>query len=325
VSLVRAELERFRSRGVLWLVTGLLLLAASGYVILAWSHTAPPSAADRIAAQAAYDRDAEWIADFNSGVDEHCRKLRDAGVKEPTCEPLELPAVESYLPVPPEFGETGPQAASGMGIAVMLAALAMGVSFVSAEFGSGAMATWLTFVPRRQRVLGSKTLAATLGVLPVALAAFAVAVGGVALVHLVRGLPVDDGAAWATVGRDVLPALPMVAAATVLGTALAFAMRHAAAVAGVVVWWLVAIEMTLPRVLPPAAPFTFGLNARAWLDGGAEYTLRECVPDPAVPGTELCSDVVHTVGALQGGAVVLAFVAVLVTVGALSFRWRDVA
>ena len=332
MTLVRAELERFRHRAVLWLIAGLLLLAATGYAILAWSHTTPPSAGDIAAAQQLYDNSEQEIADMNARFIPKCEAANAAAVEAGEkstfdCTPLERPPVESYLPMRPEFAQTASDAVAGISIPAMVAALAMGVSFVTAEFGSGSMGTWLTFVPRRTRVVRSKTAAAALGAFPAALAAFVVTVLGMALVYALRGLPMGDVAVWASLGRTIFPVLAAVLVAAVLGAGLGFAVRHAAAVAGIVAWWVVAVEVTLPEVMPIVTPATIGFNLRAWLHGSAQYVTERCVVDPTakVPGTQKCTEIYHTVGATQGGLVVLAFTAVVLGIGTFAFRRRDVA
>ena len=328
--LLRAELERFRHRGVVRLVTAMVLLASVGYVILAWSNTAPPTAAERAAAQELHDQSAAQLAVTSPRFVTRCLARKEAveaqgQVFEMSRAPLEQPPVEAYLESPPEFGEVGPSAAHGLGIAAVIAALAMGVSFVAAEFGSGSMGTWLTFVPRRTRVVRTKTTAAALGILPGTLAAFAVATFGIALVFQVRGMSLDDSVAWSEIGRTALVVIPAAVVAAILGAAIAFALRHAAAVAGIVVWWFVAVEVTLPQIFPAVAPATVGLNLRAWLDGSATYIVDECRPNPDLPGTQLCESVTKAVGAGHGAVVVLLFTAVVVAIGAFAFRRRAVA
>ncbi|RHA38316.1 ABC transporter permease subunit [Cellulomonas rhizosphaerae] len=320
-TLLRIELERFRCRGVLWLVAGLLLLTGSGYVLMTWGHTAPASAAEVAAATEAFRVDAEGAKQFV----ERCLELQatDEG-NDLDCRPPDLPTLSQYIPEPPELSWELGDAVGGMKVPVLIAALAMGVSFVTAEFGARTMGTWLTFAPRRSRVLASKTGAAVIGVLPAALAALAVTIGGVVLVYLVRGLDLGEASVWTDLLRFVTHLLPAAAVAAVLGAGLAFAVRNAAAVAGIVVWWALAVEVALPQIIPALAPATLGLNLRAWLEGGAEYTVQECRPDPDVLGAQVCEDVARTVGSAQGGLVLLLTAAVVLAIGALVFRRRAV-
>jgi hypothetical protein len=187
------------------------------------------------------------------------------------------------------------------------------------------MSTWLTFVPRRGRVVASKTAAAAVGVVPVLLAAQAAVLAGAVLVFLLRGLTLGDAALWSDLAVLAGRQLVLAVLAAVAGAALAFAVRHAAAVTGLLVWWFVAVEVTLPVVLPRFRSATLVLQAQAWIDGAATYSVDECGPDPADPTLQVCETAVHTVGAVQGGFVLLAVVAALVALGYAVFRRRDVA
>lgn len=330
MSLLRAELERFRSRAVLWLVAGLLLLSAVGYVILAWDRSAPPSEAELAAAHAAYE---ETVTVWERSAEreaELCEELKadpsaDPEVLELACAGPAAPELVHFLPVQAGFADVVPGSLAGMTIPLVVAALAMGVSFVAAEFATGSMSTWLTFVPRRGRVVASKTTAAAVGVVPVLLAAQAAVLAGAVVVFLLRGLTPGDAALWSDLAVLAGRQLVLAVLAAVAGAALAFAVRHAAAVTGLLVWWFVAVEVTLPVVLPRFRSATLVLQAQAWIDGAATYSVDTCGPDPADATLQVCDTAVHTVGAVQGGFVLLAVVAALVALGYAVFRRRDVA
>ncbi|MGN8246021.1 ABC transporter permease subunit [Cellulomonas soli] len=331
--LLRTELERFRCRAVLWLVTGLLLLAAVGSVILAWDRSAPPGPAEVAAGRASYESVVEGWQRASEQVADLCEELTadpssDPVTVEMACDGLPAPLLADYLPTQPTFEEVVPGAFDGMTIPLAVAALAMGVSFVAAEFATGSMSTWLTFVPRRGRVVVSKTAGAAVGVVPVLVAAQVTVLAGGALVFLVRGVPPGDATLWADLAVLVGRQLVLAVLAAVVGAALAFALRHAAAVTGALVWWFVAVEVTLPVVLPQLRAATVGLYAQAWAEGAASYSFEECVPDPGVSdvvGAQVCTTVEHTVGGTQGLLVLLVVEAVLVAAGLMVFRRRDVA
>ncbi|GAA3806263.1 ABC transporter permease subunit [Cellulomonas soli] len=328
--LLRTELERFRCRAVLWLVTGLLLLTAVGYVILAVDRSAPPGPADVAAGHASYQSVVDGWERASEQAAQLCAELTEDPTSDPetvdlACSGLPAPRLEDYLPMQAAFEDVIPESLAGMTIPLAVAALAMGVSFVAAEFATGSMGTWLTFVPGRGRVLASKTAAAALGVVPVLVAAQVTVLLGGAGVFLVRGLPLGDAVLWSDLavlaGRQTVLAV----LAAVAGAALAFALRHAAAVTGVLVWWFVAVEVTLPVVLPRARSATLVLHAQAWVERIASFSVDECAPDPADPALQLCTTVVHTVGASQGLVVLVAVAVALVGLGLLVFRRRDVA
>ncbi|WP_448629044.1 hypothetical protein [Cellulomonas soli] len=209
-----------------------------------------------------------------------------------------------------------------------MAALAMGVSFVAAEFATGSMSTWLTFVPRRGRVVASKTAGAAVGAVPVVVAAQVTVLAGGTLAFLARGMPSGDRTLWSALAVVAGRQLVLAVLAAVVGAALAFALRHAAAVTGALVWWFLAVEVALPVVLPQLRAATVGLHAQAWAEGATTYSFEQCAPDPGVSdvvGAQVCTTVVHTVGGTQGLLVLLVVSAVLVAAGLMVFRRRDVA
>lgn len=326
MNLLRTELLRFRLRAFSWFAMGLLLLVAAGFAITAWHEARPPSAAALAAAHDAWEQDQARFDESVSQMIERCRTLRaEHPDVELRCDPPQPPELVMYEPVPRAFADAATSASSGLTLPVVLAALAASVSFVTAEFGTGSMATWLTFVPRRRRVFTSKTLAAMTAALPGAAVGIAGALGGMALVYAAYGRSLGDGALWShlvdAAGRQMV--LAVLAAA--VGCGLAFTLRNVPAVTGVLVWWVVAIEMVLIEVLPSLAPLTLGLNARAWVEGGASYTVQECGPDLSRPGLSVCESVDRFVSAGQGVVVLTVAALVVAAAGLLVFRRRDVA
>ncbi|ROS27751.1 hypothetical protein [Cellulomonas sp. PhB150] len=327
--LLTAELERFRCRPVLGLVAGLLLLASAGFVAMAWSSTTPATAAEISAGTQDYEAAKVRWSELNAQYVEQCRaRQADGQGGDSDCEPPydsdDAPGLDSFLPAPPYFPAEVGNATTGLRLPVLLAAFAMGVSFVTAEFGARTMGTWLTFAPRRSRVFATKSAAAALGALPAAVAALGLAIGGIALVFLVRGAAIEGEGAWSAPLGDAAHLLPAVLAAALLGAGLAFAVRHAAAVTGIVVWWALAVEFTLPQVAPRLAPATFGLNLRAWFEGSARYAVTECGPDPDLAGAVGCHDVDRSIGASQGGLFLLLATVAVLALGAVVFRRRAV-
>ena len=154
---------------------------------------------------------------------------------------------ESSVPALVDFGESGLLLAA---FGAMLAAYLVAASFVAAEWTSGALATWLTFVPDRLRVFGTKLAAVlvasgAIGVLTLGLA-FAV------LVAIVRGYGGSlEGAAdlLATGGRSLL----MVMVAGIFGFCVALATRRTGPAVGLVLGYLVlAYVLNIVVVTSPA-------------------------------------------------------------------------
>ncbi|UJP41381.1 ABC transporter permease subunit [Cellulomonas palmilytica] len=326
--LLRAELMRVRARSAVWGTAVVLVVAALGFVVAAWDDTRPPSAAQVAEAH-------EQLA-LATQVWEHLHELReqecadgsadgaaDGTAVESSCEPLgPPPLLDEFIPYRPGLVETLEVRYEPMAVVVVLGLLVMGVTLVTADFGSGAMGTWLTFAPRRGRVLVSRVVASLAAAVPVALGALGTGLVGVVVVVAVNGATGDASGAVPLVALATARALAAGLWATAVGVGLAFALRVGAGVAGLVVWWVAACETALPLIVPVTRPMTLGTNLRAWLDGGTTYVVDECVD---LPTETVCAPVEHVVGWTQGGGVLLVVALVVVGLGALSFRVRDVA
>jgi len=325
-ALLRAELMRVRSRSAVWGTAVVLVIAALGFVVAAWDDTRPPSAA---AVAEAHERLDEAIASWEEGHDDWVARCEEQAAAVPdwddtyTCEELNPePVLEVFLPYRPGLVETLHTRFAPMTFVVLVGLLVMGTVLVSGDFTSGAMGTWLTFAPRRGRVVASRLLASWAAAVPVVLVALACAGLGIATVVALHDAVGDTTGALGEVAATTGRALSAGLWATALGVGLAFGLRHGGLVAGVVVWWVAAVESALPLVVPPARGATLATNLAAWTDGGTTYTLEECVPDATLG--EVCGDVVHSVSQARGGLVLLVVAVVVVGLGALSFRVRDV-
>src|SRR4029079_19492504 len=120
---------------------------------------------------------------------------------------------------------------------------------------------WLTFAPRRVRVYLSKVLAAGLWMIPVT----PVGVGDVLGLSWVsyRYVGTLDCGAPSELSSPVDVALRIVALApvvAVIGAALGFLARHTAAVLGIVLGWLVLVEVILSHQIERLQPWTLVTN-----------------------------------------------------------------
>jgi|GEM_PF-3533593 len=316
--LVRAELRRIRLRTVSWLVLGLLLVVGAGFVATAWDDARPPTAVERAAAHEAYESDVRMVADMT----ESCRAMLAKNPDENLDCDIEKPVEQTYVDAGRTFVQAATEATDGLAVPLAVAALVAAVSLVTAEFGARTMATWLVVAPRRTRVVLGKTAAATIASAPAAVFCVLATILGLAALYAGYGRPLGAIASpvLETLGRELV----LVVLAVVAGTGLAFALRHVTAVLGVIVWWVIAVEVTLPIVLPRWTPVTIAANVRAWTEGGATYSYEQCAPDPADPLVPYCTDIERVVSAGQG-AVALVIVALLLGMcGLLVFRHRDV-
>ncbi|WP_136520694.1 hypothetical protein [Cellulomonas telluris] len=329
--LLRAELARARARPAVWVVAGLVLLGVLGLVLTAWWQTRSPSAEQVAAAHVAYE---EAVVRWDETGDAQLRDCREAQRALPPGDPgrfdcaLLAPVPEAFLPLRPGLWQLADERVDAAGVMLALGAFMLGATLVGAEFASGAIATWLTFAPRRGQVFATKVAAAVLVTLPVVAAAFVLLAVALLVVCQVHAVETFSPGVLATSWVDLLQRAARWAAVavggTLLGAGLAFALRHVGAVLGVAVWWLAAVESALRLVLPAAGWLPLAVNVTAWTRGSAEYAVPVCRPDPAAPGLEVCENVWHVVGGAQGAVVAGSLVVLALVLGLVSFRWRDV-
>lgn len=322
--LLRVELARLRSRRAF---AALAAAAVLGPLLFGWAAFAtasPLSESERLQAEQGYElARADWEENGQEYV-EQCRQ-EEAAETERTgtavdygCDDME-PRPEWYLVEPPRFTDYLRGNVAQALLLLGLITVALGISAVAAEFGTGSMGGWLTFEPRRGRVLASK-----LG---------AVAVAGLVLGAVYSALVVAAtaagfrfaGVAAVVTGDDVAVAARMALIGVVaagVGGALAFVVRHTAAALGVTAAVVIGLDGVLLGGVLQLQRWQLSTNAAAVvLDGNAYYT-QTCTTDAT--GTS-CTSTEHLLtladGALYLG--VLALAAVVVAV--LTFRRRDVA
>jgi ABC-2 type transport system permease protein len=329
--LVRVEGRRFRYRAaVRWLAVA-SLLAAAVTVLGAWVSTTPPSAQEIADTQAFYE---QQVADWEQHGEEQvadCRE-QEAAAQETDpgvdwgCDEMGPPSLEDLTGPASTFAADAPQWAGLLSTFLLLLALASGVTFVTAEFGAGSIGTWLTFVPRRGRVYASKVLVAGTGAMLPAALALVVALGGAyaaAAVHDAVGATTGD--VWAGLGWQVLRTVVLAGAVGVVGAALGFALRGAAATLGVVVGWLLLVDGLLAGFVPALVRWTFRLNVAAWTQGTTTYWVEVPCDDVVSSGggTVVCT-AEEQLTAVQAAPVLAGAVVLLVVLGGLVFRRRDI-
>lgn len=273
VRLVGTELSRLRSRR-LTVVTALVLVAVMGlFQLVVHDLASPPSATERAQGQQAYEQAQQsWQAD-QAGYLASCTA---SGEPQAQCEAdYPPPTLSDFLQPATPFDQLGKAVTSTAAYLAMLAAFLVAASFVGAEYTTGSLANWLTFVPRRLLVYGSKVGAVLIGsALLGAVVAFTLA--GLAAAQVAAyGLPLSGaGHVAAASGRVVV----LAAVAGLVGFALALLTRHTVAALGCALGY--AIVGTVVRGLTydgngPLAwlpPYLPDLNLTAFLERGATYT-----------------------------------------------------
>jgi len=323
---LRAELTRLRVRRFTWLVLVVVAVLSSSVAVYAWREARVPTAADVRAAHELYEQDlAEWRAEGLARCEELSRKAVAAGLADLECAE-HGPDEHFYLSPVPTFHAEGRSSLGALAAPVVVGALLLGASLVTAEFGAGSMGLWLTFVAPRSRAFAWKILAGGVGGAVTGLVGGVVGAGGTLLAFALLHRPLGTGLTALGAVADVTGRLVVLGTlAAVVGAGLGFALRHVAAVMGVALWWVLSVEVVAPLAWARARPLTLAFNVRAWVEGRATYSLVEWVPDAAKKGGGALADVEHAVGALQGGLALAVVATVVTAVGLVVFRVRDVS
>lgn len=327
--LLRVELDRFASRTLIRLgVVGVLVICCLG-VVNAWQSASPPTEAERAQAQVYYEQALEdweadgeqWVADCKEGEAAEKEASDNPDAVDYACDSME-PKLENWLGSPPSFEVDTASLLMSMSALFVLAPLLLAGSFVSAEFSTGSIGNWLTFAPRRTRVYLSKVLAAGLATIPVAAVGVAIVLGGSWAFY--RYFDTLDGGPANELSSPVHVALRIVALAPVIavvGAALGFLVRHTAAVLGVMLGWLVLVEVILVGQVQQLQPWALITNVTAWVEGSTEYYVTQCSVDAA---GQSCQSVEHVVSQTQGGIYLGVLAVVVAGIALLVFRRRDV-
>lgn len=330
--LLKVELKRFWARRLTWVgFVGLLAIMIVSAVGTFFS-LAPPSEAELRSAEANYQT---YLQDWKANGQEWYQQCltdeaaeREANGGETSwdwgCESyLVEPKPEDWLSSYPPYSDEAERGVEGYGTLLGFVALVIGASFFAAEMASGAISNWLTFEPRRTRVYFSKIGAAALGIVPIAVATLALSVGGMWAVYAARDLlGSPDADMWRAVAlASVRVALLMIATA-VAGAALGALTRHTAAVIGIAVGWVVVDQMVFYGLLPRFMQWSGMINMDAWIKGGTTYWKEEC---KLTADGRMCDSVETALSMTHGGIYLAVGTALMIVVGLLVFRRRDVA
>lgn len=319
IRLIGAELNRLRSRRLTLILALAVIAVVALFQVAVVQAVTPPSAADVAAAQAGYEQDhQEWVQNHDAYV----QQCLDSGGTEDQCTYPE-PTKEQYGLTPATFGSV---VGAGVSIAVVVAMLAgylVAASSIGAEYSTGALGNWLTFVPRREQVYAAKVAALAIGSAALGLVAGGLMVGLAAIVTSVIGQPLTGaGAAVATAGRGI----PVVVFASLIGFCIAMLTRHTVAALGALVGYgLLVLGLTIVSYLiTPISllkPWQIETNVRAFLNHGQTYAVYERVV--TAQGVNIQS-VERTLGFGAASAYLAVVLAVFLVVTLLVFRRRDV-
>ena len=250
------------------------------------------------------------------------RDCRDTGGTPEECT-IPEPTLADFSAGPMPFKEAARTALEVSTVFVALAAFMIAASFIGAEYSSGSIANWLTFVPRRGRVFWSKLLtvlgfAALLGAFAGALVLFAAA----ALARL-YGSPIESVAELGAMGgRGVLAVIGF----TVLGFCAALLTRHTAGAIGVllgyaVIWFVRNGPLSSLAWAQRLTPWTPEASLAAIVEHGYTYS----VPIEKVTPEGATIEWVERTVSLTYGAIYWSILITLVIIASLLiFGRRDV-
>lgn len=323
-SLLRSEIHRFRSRRF---IQALLVLAVVGWVVatvIGLLNFGTPDDGDLADAQARLDQ----IVAEQQGYREQC--LADPGIPEDTspeewCGPAptadDFGGPEAFLDKAPfDLGDAGPDGALGVAALAAALAVAMGATWIGAEWSTRTIVALLFWVPRRLQVMGAKLVvligaAASFGVL--AQAAW-LATAGIweAAVGSTDPLPENF---WETLLQTQARGVLLVVLAAVLAFGLTNVVRNTGAALGIAFVYTAIAENIIRSLRPHWEPWLLTSNALGLVQDGG-YTITYWNDGPIGPGGQAPE---YYLGPLQAGVYLGAVALVLAAVGALLFAERD--
>lgn len=327
--LVRVELRRIFSRKVVWLA----LVAAAAIVAMALfgvHQQAVWAEESRAQAQQSLEETMQWWEENAQEEFENCQVQEDEARRESgdaridfMCEQsLRQPQLSDFLMEVPPMVDQYRQLLGTLVHPFLFLALAVGSTHVAAEYAHRTLGSWLTFVPRRGPVFASKVGAAALAALPMVAVALALVLIGVPVVFRLHGI--DDGLTsehWVSIGWMALRVVGLAMVAGAFGAALAFLLRHSAAVIGLMVGYLFLAEGVVRSLLPQLTPWLLGVNIDAVTQHGTTWEEWPLNCD----GIEVpCEPTLHQVSFGHGVTVLLVMLAVVVLLALLRFRTSDV-
>lgn len=325
--LLRVELNRLFSRRS----TQVALVGLLGMVLVAlfalYQSSRPVSDAEVAQATQWYEEaHADWV---ENGDEQLAQCLEDQEVAREAdplvdymCEDQE-PQLENFLRVDQTFVDQAAGLLPAIGFATVFVGFVVGVSFVAAEFATGAMGSWLTFEPRRTRVFWSKTVAPGLGVVvPTVVASLLMVAGAWGIFSAWGATDGTTGEVWGEVAVSGLRVLLLTVGFAVLGAALAMILRSTAAAIGLAVGYFVLVEGFLVQMVSGAQSWSLFQSFQAVLRGAVTYGVEECTTTSS--GVS-CTWVERTTSLTHGAVELTVLLAVVLAVALVTFRRRDVA
>ena len=320
--LLLAELNRLRSRRLTWVALILVALALALLQVAVYQSVKPLTSAEIAEGKSQFE---QAQVDYEQNKERYQADEKDClnqGLSQEDCSLV--PRVENYsYRTPTPFPDMAKLAVTFSVYLTALAALFVGASFIGAEYSSGALANWLSFIPERGKVFAAKLVALLLGAAVLSAAASAVTLGAAMAAARGAGAQVSGlSTAAALGGRGVGIALIF----AVIGFALALVTRHTIAAAGTMLAYLF-VSFVLTALVEVIAglqrlkPLLPQNNLSAFLDYGYTYSnYGGEMTDEGVAETV----VQHTISFGDSLVYWVVVLAVLVAGSYIIFRRRDV-
>jgi len=317
--LIKAEVNRLRSRRITLVTLLAAFVALAAFQIIVNVQLTPPSAQEVAANQAAFEESKkEWAANHEMWE----KDCTDSGMSPSQCA-IPAPTEQDYGLTPAAFNTVVNDSLSVSTYLVALALFMLAGSYIGAEFSSGSLANWLSFIPQRWRVFTSKIVTITAFSLLVCAVAGTLMIATAAILASIHGGDITD------VGKLVnkaLRGLAVGAILTVLGFCIGLITRHTAGAIGVLlgylfVWFVRAAILGGQEWAARLTPWTPEGNLAAVLNNGHTYLVpvEELTPQ-GLNYTTIERVVSATHGVVYWSVVLVA----VVTLALMIFQRRDV-
>ena len=320
--LLAVELNRFRSRRAIVLLTLAAILVAVALVGATAYQTRPLTQEDRAdaAAQAALEgRRPERQAEVRACRADPRTYLGPQATAS-DCEDALLLPPESYYPREAlDLGKALDRRGIELALVVVCLLVIAGATFAGADWSSGSLTSQLLFEPRRSRLWAAKGAAVAIGTGAIALvvvSGFWLALGSVAQA---RDLPIP-AADVRDVAWHVLRVVALALGAGLGAFALTMAFRHTVATLALLFVYSVGGEIAV-NLLPieGAGRWSVGNNAFGWLARHHRYIDSSITCSPGEPCTSR-----QVMTHLESGTFLGLLLLFAVVVSLLWFRRRDV-
>ncbi|HET9650061.1 MAG TPA: hypothetical protein VFP34_17785 [Microlunatus sp.] len=319
IRLIGAELNRLASRRLSLVLAAAVVVVVALFQVAVAQAVAPPSAAQVAVARQGFEQDRQQWQQNHEQWQQQCL---DQGGSEAECV-IPEPSEADYGLAPTPYGDIVGAGVTFAVVMAMLAAYVISASFMGAEYSTGSLGNWLTFVPRRERVYAAKVVALVIGSGALGALAGLLMVGGAAIVTSVQGQPLTGiGGVTAAAARGV----PVVVFAALMGFGIALLTRHTVAALGALLGYgLLVLGLSIVSYLVPVLSllkrWQLETNILAFVNHGHAYQVVERVISAEGVSLQAAS---RTLAFAPAGTYLAAVLVVMLAIALLVFRGRDV-